>query len=312
VRLCSESPPWAPQLRVRPSVLSLGLWYLRLAFASVLTPAVSSLGPSCCHCAVRVVVRPSTRSLPVVPSFGPLGWCWPLRCRCWARGTLVWPFALALTPAVSSFDPSCCRCAARVVIGPAVRWMGPSRWGWPPLCRPSALRAAAGLFESFFGPPRGRWACATVVGPFALLFAPAVSSFGSSCCRWAVRVGVDPAVSSFGPSYRGSAVRVGLTPPCRRLARRRRPSAFHAVVQPAGSSFFRSCCRVACPVGVHPLHAVRVVLSSGLEVSGGEGRGKGENELRLPSRLVLVTHWLGLPFPGSPLCLLLPLRVVLH
>ena len=43
-------------------------------------------------------------------------------------------------------------------------------------------------------------------------------------------------------------------------------------------------------------------------VSGGEGCRKGKNEPRQKSWLV-VTHRQGLPFHGSPLCVLLPLRV---
>src|SRR4029077_8456239 len=64
-------------------------------------------------------------------------------------------------------------------------------------------------------------------------------------------------------------------------------------------SFPRLCCRVARPAAVHPFPAVRVVLTSRLGVSGGEGRGKGENEPRRKSRLVLVTHWAS-HSPGPP------------
>ena len=43
-----------------------------------------------------------------------------------------------------------------------------------------------------------------------------------------------------------------------------------------------------------------------------QGGGRGENEPRLLSWLVLVTHRLGLPLHGSPLWLLIPLHVALN
>ena len=101
-----------------------------------------------------------------------------------------------------------------------------------------------------------------------------MSSFGPSRRRWAVRVGVDPAVSRWRwprPVVIWPAVFV-LGPSMRRPARR--------VVLPP----FALSCGPTC------YQAVWVVVTSGLGVSGGEGRGKGKNEPRLPSRLVLVTH----------------------
>jgi len=66
-------------------------------------------------------------------------------------------------------------------------------------------------------------------------------------------------------------------------------------------------------VVVQPFLAVGVVLNVGL---GGQwergGRKKGKNEPRRKSWLILATHCLGLPFPGSPFWLLLPLGVFLH
>jgi hypothetical protein len=206
---------------------------------------------------------------------------------------------------MSSFSP-------HVVVGPVIRRL--------------ALRVGIDPRHVVVGPfvlsLRCSCHCGTLVGPFTWVLTPAVSSFGPSCCCWAVRVDLRPSTRSLGLSHccspplcHPSAPRavvglfaLALTPPCRRLAHPLRPWAFHAT----GSSFPRLCCRVARPVAVQPFLTVWVVLTPGLGVSGGEGRGKGGNELRLLSWLILVMHWLGLPFPGSPLWLLLPLHVVLH
>jgi len=121
---------------------------------------------------------------------------------------------------------------------------------------------------------------------------PAVSSFGCSCCRVARGVVVWPAALPFRPPCLRIVLRplvVSFGPPCR-------PSAVRVIALAAVSSF--GCC--GC-------------LKRGVGVSGrGKERGKGKNEPRLSSWPVLTAHWLGLPFPGSPLWLLLPLGVFLH
>jgi hypothetical protein len=81
-----------------------------------------------------------------------------------------------------------------------------------------------------------RSALHAVAGPFALPFAPAVSSFGSSCCRWAVGVDVDPAVSSLRAVV--GLFMLALTPPCHRGSFLRRTGwASHSLGPPFGHSF---------------------------------------------------------------------------
>jgi len=183
-----------------------------------------------------------------------------------------WAVRVFVEPAVSSLGPPYHGCAVRVVVGPIEPWLGPS-----PPCRGWALGVAVEPPVSLLGPSRRRWAIRIVVG---------------HSCRGLGR----PVI------LRLLALSLGL--PCGRVA----PRVF---VSPAVSSFPHSWCGVACLVVVQPFPAVRIVVTSALEVSGGEERGKSKNELRQKSWPVLVTHWLGLPLPGSPLWLLLPLPIFL-
>ena len=156
-------------------------------------------------------------------------------------------------------------------------------------CRVWADRVVVGLFASSI-PLCRAWA---VRGFFAL-------SFGPPCRRGALGVVLEPAFTLLVPSHRGWAIRTVVVHSRRRLARR--------IVLVLGPALW-SC---AVPrVVVQQFPAVRIVVTWELDVSTGKDREKGENEPRRKSWLVL-THWLGLPLPGSPLSLLVPLCVVLH
>ena len=258
---------------VQPLALSLGPLCRRLGFGAILEPTVSLL-----CCVVRAVAGPTASSPP---------------CRAWVIRVIV-------RPSVHSLGPPFPRLGFCTVVGATMPWLCCSLFG---------PRVVVALFASSSTLPCRVWADRVVVGLFAssipLCRAWAVRgffalSFGPQCRRGALGVVLEPAFTLLVPSHRGWAIRTVVVHSRRRLARR--------IILVLGPALW-SC---AVPrVVVQPFPPVRIVVTWELDVSTGKVGEKGENEPRRKSWLVL-THWLGLPLPGSPLSLLVPLCVVLH
>ena len=262
----ASSPPcraWVIRVIVRPSVHSLGPPFPRLGFCTVVGATMPWL---CCSLfGPRVVVAlfassstPPWRSCPVrvVIALSVSSWHCPYRRR--PRRVMLLLFAVG---------PTCRAWAVRVLVDPAVSRL---------CCSLLGPRVVVRLFASSFGPP-----CRLRVVVELAVSLPTPSHHpGPICVIVVYSRRCWPFASSFGPPCRPSAARVflGLAlwlcgPPC---------LCFTPV-----ASFSCSRCGVACLVIVQPYPGIRIVVTSALEVSRGKERGKGKNEPRWKSRLVL-------------------------